>query len=97
LQTLLLSPQIEQSFTNTPIGVPAREKKLLGNVRGYNDASKTKTAKVLEASNLRAFYKLHIIGNKQLINLIAELMYCYGLGSAPVYLRRAELLISDNG
>jgi hypothetical protein len=59
----MLSPQIEQSFTNTAIGVPAREKRQLGTVRGYNGARKTKTAKVLEASNLRAFYKLHIISN----------------------------------
>ena len=93
----MLSPQIEQSFSNTPIAVPARGNKLLGNVRGYNGASKTKSAKVLEASNLRAFYKLHIISNKQLINLNAELMYFYGLGSAPVYLRGARLLILGNG
>jgi hypothetical protein len=42
---------------------PREEKKLLGTAPGFNGASKTKTAKVLEASNLRAFYKLYIIGN----------------------------------
>jgi hypothetical protein len=60
---MIQASQIEQSFTNTPIVVPARGKKLLGTVRGYNDVSKAKTAKVLEANNLREFYKLHIIGN----------------------------------
>jgi hypothetical protein len=59
-----MSPQIEQSFTNTPIGVPAREKKAFraGSV-GTTGASKTKTAKALEASDLRAFSKVYIIGN----------------------------------
>jgi len=76
---------------------PRERKKAFRDRSGYNGASKTKTAKVLEASNLRAFYKLHIIGNKQLVKLNAELMCCYGLGSAPVYLRGARLLLSGNG
>ena len=66
---------------------PREQKKLLGTVRGYNGTSKTKTAKVLEASDLRAFYKLYIIGNKQLIRLNVELVCCFGLGNAPVYLQ----------
>ena len=66
---------------------PREQKKLLGTVQGYNGASKTKTAKVLEASDLRALHKLHIIGNKQFMHSNVELMYCFGLGSAPVYLQ----------
>ena len=61
---LLRSLQITNRVTNRKytIVLHAREK-LLGNVREYNGASKTKTAKVLEASNLRVFYKLDIIDN----------------------------------
>jgi hypothetical protein len=40
---------------------PREAKKLLGLVWEYNGAGKTKKAKVLEASGLRAFYKLYII------------------------------------
>jgi hypothetical protein len=43
--------------------IRAREK-LLKTVRASErGAAQTKTAKVLEASNLRAFYKMYIIGN----------------------------------
>jgi hypothetical protein len=59
----MLSPQIEQRFTNTPIGVPAREKKAFRDYSGVQRRKKNKNSKVLEASNLRVFYKLYIIGN----------------------------------
>jgi hypothetical protein len=42
---MLWLSQIEQSFTNTAIVVPARGKKRLGLVREYNGTGKTKTAK----------------------------------------------------
>jgi len=61
---------------------PREEKKLLGTVRGYNGADKTKTTKVLEASDLRAFSKHYIIGKQRSILLIVEIIYCFGLLSA---------------
>jgi hypothetical protein len=45
----------------------ARGKKLLGTVRGYNGADKTKTTKVLEDSDLRVFSKYYIIGKQGFI------------------------------
>jgi hypothetical protein len=39
-------------------------KKRLRLVQKYNGARQTKTAKILEASNLRAFHKLYIVGNQ---------------------------------
>jgi hypothetical protein len=59
----MLSPQIEQSFTNTPIAVPARGKKAFRECSRVQRREQNKNSKVLEASNLRAFYKLYIIGN----------------------------------
>ena len=93
----MLSPQIEQRLTNTQIGVPAREKKAFRDCSEVQRRKKNKNSKVLEASNLRAFHKLYIISNQQFIIIIVGLMYCCGLGSARVYLRRVELLISANG
>jgi hypothetical protein len=74
--------QIEQSFSNTPIAVPARGKKAFRDCSGIQRRKQNKNSKVLEASDLREFYKLYIIGNQRFIRLIAELMYCYGPGSA---------------
>ena len=45
-----------------------------------------KNNKVLEASDLRAFYKYYIIINQQFINVNDELMYYFGLGSARLVL-----------
>jgi len=75
-------PQIEQSFTNTPIGVRARKKRAFRDWSGVQRREQNKNSKVLEASDLRAFYKLYIIGNQWFINLIFELMYCFELGNA---------------
>jgi hypothetical protein len=77
-----LSPQIEQSFSNTPIGARARKKRLLGFGQGVQRGEQSKNSKVLEASNLRAFNKIYIISNQQFINLNAVLMYCFELGNA---------------
>jgi len=43
---------------------------------GTHGASQTKTTKLLEASDLRVFNKLYIIGNQQFINTINVLL-CY--------------------
>jgi hypothetical protein len=75
---MLRTPQIEQSFTNTPIGVPAREKKAFRDCSGVQRREKNKNNKVLEASNLRAFYKLDITGKQWFMCLIVVLMYWYG-------------------
>ena len=72
------SPQIDKAFKIHQLLFPREGKRLLGTVRGYNGASKTKTTKLLEASDLRAFNKYYIIGNKQFINKIDGFMYCYG-------------------
>ena len=56
------------------------QKKLLGLVRSdprSHNKKETKT-KVLEASDLRAFYKYYIIINQQFINVNDELMYYFG-------------------
>jgi hypothetical protein len=60
----MLSPQIEQSFSNTPIGVPARGKKASRACWGVQRREKNKSSKALEASDLRAFYLCHIISNQ---------------------------------
>ena len=60
---MLWLPQIEQSFTNTAIVVPARGKKEARACSGVQRHGKNKNSKVLEASDLRAFYKLYIISN----------------------------------
>jgi hypothetical protein len=57
----MLSPQIEQSFTNTPIGARARKKKAFRVWSRVQRREQNKNTKVLEASNLRASYKLYII------------------------------------
>ncbi|MCB2380551.1 hypothetical protein LGH70_23355 [Hymenobacter sp. BT635] len=49
---------------------------------GVQRREQNKNSKVLEASDLRAFYKLYIIDNQWLINIIVELMYCFELGNA---------------
>jgi len=47
--------------------VSREKKRLLGTVRWYNGADKTKTTKVLEASGLRAFSEYYIIGKQMFI------------------------------
>ena len=60
---VLRPPQIEQSFTNTPIAVPAREKKAFRDCSKVQWREQNKNSKALEASDLRAVYKLYIISN----------------------------------
>jgi hypothetical protein len=79
---VLQTPQIEQSFTNTPIGVSREKKKAFRDCSQVQRREQSKNNKVLEASNLRLFNKVYIIGNQQIITILVELMYCYGLGNA---------------
>ena len=78
-----VEPSNRTKITNTSIDVPAREKKRLSKGKSQDHKTK-KTKKVLEAGNLRAFYKMYIIDNKRFICYNVELMYWFRRRSAGI-------------
>ena len=78
-----VEPSNRTKITNTSIDVPAREKKGFQREKVRTKKQK-KQEKVLEAGNLRAFYKMYIIDNKQFICSNVEIMYWFGRRSAGI-------------
>lgn len=59
----MLSPQIDKAFQIQQLLFPREKKKAFRDCSGVQRREQNKNNKVLEVSNLRAFYKLYIIGN----------------------------------